>query len=507
MHRLLSLLPNVPGTTLLCYADDICIHSNSPADLQFVLNGFYTSTTACGLIISPEKSRIFSSRTLQALPTFNMGGDVIPHCTQYTYLGVPARITPAIPTRQRIHPLVNDLLDRLQARFNPIKWLATNSTGASLPMVRTLYTTFLRSLVDYLSPALCQLPRRALEPLEKFQNRVMRFILGCPPSTRIVNMQSELGLPSLVERIYANMAILSVKCLRSPYLSPNFTATIRASLEPDSAPRLPLRPGGRNLVTTVCNTLRNLDIHVPEETVEPDLPPWRISLPNVTFTPTSKDDLPALQKQLALETIDSVSSKIPAAHVIYVDGSVQADGRAACAMYSPTLQPPVEAGWIGRRLPVTSSSTFCELHGILDAVTYLVDCNVNGVIVCDSQPALHALSSPRPNYYRVVQAILTQLAVVHETSMVVSLIWVPSHVDLAGNDTVDRIAKAACAFVLDNERVVPSLTCLKNRIHAATHTITTRRRDAERATSVSIQHHDHFLPSRHKYRRRGPMKQ
>ncbi|XP_076042101.1 uncharacterized protein LOC143026000 [Oratosquilla oratoria] len=159
------------------------------------------------------------------------------------------------------------------------------------------------------------------------------------------------------------------------------------------------------------------------------------------------------------------------------------------------------------KLPVTSSSTFCELHGILDAVTYLVDCNVNGVIVCDSQPALHALSSPRPNYYRVVQAILTQLAVVHEASMAVSLIWVPSHVDLAGNDTVDRIAKAACAFVLDNERVVPSLTCLKNRIHAATHTITTRRRDAERATSVSIQHHDHFLPSRHKYRRRGPMKQ
>ncbi|XP_076069889.1 uncharacterized protein LOC143041753 [Oratosquilla oratoria] len=252
---------------------------------------------------------------------------------------------------------------------------------------------------------------------------------------------------------------------------------------------------------------RNLDLHVPEETVEPDLPPWRISLPNVTFTPTSKDDLPALQKQLALETIDSVSSKIPAAHVIYVDGSVQADGRAACAMYSPTLQPPVEAGWIGRRLPVTSSSTFCELHGILDAVTYLVDCNVNGVIVCDSQPALHALSSPRPNYYRVVQAILTQLAVAHEASMAVSFIWVPSHVDLAGNDTVDRLAKAACAFVLDNERVVPSLTCLKNRIHAATHIITTCRRDAERATSVSIQHYDHFLPSRHKYRRRGPMKQ
>jgi len=30
MHRLLSLLPTIPGTTVTCYADDICIHSTSP---------------------------------------------------------------------------------------------------------------------------------------------------------------------------------------------------------------------------------------------------------------------------------------------------------------------------------------------------------------------------------------------------------------------------------------------------------------------------------------------
>jgi len=139
MHRLLSLLPTIPGTTVTCYADDICIHSTSPQDLQTLLHSFYASSTACGLIISPEKSRIFSFRNLRALPEFTVGRNVIPHCTQYLYLGAPVRITPAIPARQRVHPIVKDLLDRLQQRFIPIKWLANNATGVSIPLARTLF--------------------------------------------------------------------------------------------------------------------------------------------------------------------------------------------------------------------------------------------------------------------------------------------------------------------------------------------------------------------------------
>ncbi|KAG0713837.1 hypothetical protein GWK47_015301 [Chionoecetes opilio] len=123
----------------------------------------------------------------------------------------------------------------------------------------------------------------------------MKFILGCPHSTRIVNMQSELDLPPLVERIYANVTYISVKCLHSPYLAPHFSAVIRTSLDPD-APILLLRPGGHNLINAVCNNIRGLDITVPEEAAIPGLQSWRVPLPIVTFTPTSKDVPPLLQK-------------------------------------------------------------------------------------------------------------------------------------------------------------------------------------------------------------------
>ena len=174
-------------------------------------------------------------------------------------------------------------------------------------------------------------------------------------------------------------------------------------------------------------------------------------------------------------------------------------------MFSPTLEPPEGDEWLGRRLPNSSSSIYCELHGILDAVTLLAQRRLHGVIVCDSQPALHALSSPRPTHGHIVQDILHQLAIVQEASNTVSFVWTPSHIGLAGNDTVDSLAKAACTLDLGDADPVPSLRCLRKYIHQAALATTTHRRDAERPNSVSIQHHDHFLHFKHKYRRHGFM--
>ena len=225
MHRLLTSLPDTPGTTITCYADDICIHSTSPIDLQLLLDSLSVASSQCGIIVSPEKSRIFSCRPQQTLPDFTIGRFVIPLCSQYRYLGAPVKITPALAARRQVHPIISDLLARLQRRLKPLQWLTNHSSGISIPVARTIYIAFIRSVVDYLSPALIQLPRAALEPLEKFQNAAMRVILGCPMSTRIVNMQSELRLPPLVERIYSNVTSPHHQVSSfSSYFTPLFTA-------------------------------------------------------------------------------------------------------------------------------------------------------------------------------------------------------------------------------------------------------------------------------------------
>lgn len=71
-HRLVSLLPNNPGISIMCFADDICIHSYSAEDLQRHLDSS-SAAASCGLIISPEKSRIISLRNPRLLPMFSVG--------------------------------------------------------------------------------------------------------------------------------------------------------------------------------------------------------------------------------------------------------------------------------------------------------------------------------------------------------------------------------------------------------------------------------------------------
>ncbi|XP_063861761.1 uncharacterized protein LOC135101552 [Scylla paramamosain] len=397
-------------------------------------------------------------------------------------------------------PDVRDVSDVPPPAAQPGRELDAGAPQRSL-IIRTIYTAYIRSVVDYLSPALVQLPKTTLEPLKKFQNTVMRLILGCPMSTRIVNMLHELDLSPLIERIHANVTYFTVKCLHFPHLSCHYSQVIRTFLQPH--PRLPrLQPGGRALIKTVCSQLQRLDINVPVADVFPPPPPWMLSLPMVHFTPTYKAHLPVLQKQLALDAIASVSATIVTPHHLYTDGSVQADGTAGCAVFSPDAAPPAE-GWVGRRLPAQSSSTFCEMHGILDAVSLLCERRLNGVVIWDSQAALHALSSPNPVCRLLVNRILTALALAHDRLLVIRFLWIPSHVSLAYNDTVDRLAKAACGLPACDAGPAPSLRCLRTRIRAASLLSTADRTADQRAASVTIHHYDAFRHHRFKYRRRG----
>ena len=317
-------------------------------------------------------------------------------------------------------------------------------------------------------------------------------------------MQHELRLPPLVDRIYSNVTYFTIKCLHNPNLSPHFCQIIQTSLDP-AAPRPRLRPGGCSLVRTVTSTIRRLGIHITARNVLPAFPPWRTPVPSVTYTPTSRAAPPQLQRQSALHTIADLSARLRVPHHLYTDGSLQADGGAGCAVFSPSLEAP-EGGWVGRRLPDSSSSTYCELRGLLDAVTLLLRAGTSGLVVCDCQPAIQALSSPGPVYQHVVHQILSRLAEADVRSQVIHFLWVPSHIGLRGNDVADRLARAACDLDLPgDEDTTASLPLYRRMVHRDACAATRVRRDAERDASVSIQHYEHFMDHPPGYRRTGLM--
>ncbi|XP_037789267.1 uncharacterized protein LOC119584664 [Penaeus monodon] len=164
------------------------------------------------------------------------------------------------------------------------------------------------------------------------------------------------------------------------------------------------------------------------------------------------------------------------------------------------MEPPNE-GWTGRRLRDWSSSTSCELQGLLDAVSLLLRTRSNGLVICDSQSAL---SSPKPEARNLVNHILHHLVTAIRHALEIQFLWIPSHVGVAANDVVDHLAKAACRLALPAADASPAtLSHYKRRIRAYAHLSTTRRRNAEQPASVSIQHYDHFASRPYKYRRRG----
>ncbi|MPC54159.1 hypothetical protein E2C01_048067 [Portunus trituberculatus] len=72
-------------------------------------------------------------------------------------LGAPVKLSPVLPARRQVHPVISDLLARLQRRLKPLQWLTNYSSDISIPVARTIYISFIHSIVNYLSPALIQL--------------------------------------------------------------------------------------------------------------------------------------------------------------------------------------------------------------------------------------------------------------------------------------------------------------------------------------------------------------
>ncbi|MPC33906.1 hypothetical protein E2C01_027274 [Portunus trituberculatus] len=145
--------------------------------------------------------------------------------TQYRYFGACVKISSAQPPGRQTHPIVRDLLDRLQKELYPLQWLTNN----------------------------------------------LEF-----PSLRL-----SLGLTSPI---------------------PSVRAT------------------GPTLIKSVSSVLRSVILDVLAADVLPGPSPWMLPTSEVSFTPTTKTDSPpALQLQLALQHVATVTSSLQGSHRIYTD--------------------------------------------------------------------------------------------------------------------------------------------------------------------------------------------
>ena len=447
--------------TIICYADDICFRTNTVQDMQILMTHFHELTIKNGLVISIPKTKFqLSDNTAGEIM---IGDKHIEKCNSYKYLGIETPLP---------KDYVIQLIVRLKSRLRPLKLLAGKDAGANINMCRTFYMAYIRSLVDYHALHLCTRPGRELEALEKVQNQAMRIILGCPTSTRIVNMLSELNLPTLTENINKTVAIFGIKILQNaqthcnlcprqldnhttPYTTRNMNHTTSTSIMlhcyiDHYEETVPEHRHVAKFITQIGKEIRKHAITVnPNKTHTRPHPPnynakAHVSYPTFPLHLNKVTETANMFKMLSLEhigkTLHNYMCNPQQVTVIYTDGSLlTSTGTAGYALV--IYKPGGERETKSLPLPRWSSSTYCELQALAEAVNYATKIKQNTLIISDSMSALQSINSIKPLHVELVNCIrrnLYESEISTNPNYKVKFTWVPSHVGIKGNEMADK---------------------------------------------------------------------
>ena len=152
-----------------------------------------------------------SRKDLNWKPHLTIEGHEIKIVSEYKFLGV------VVDSGLRFKTHVNRIIAKCKKRNNILRCLAGKDWGQSLESQRKLYTTYIRSAIEYASPAwypwISKTSRRKLETVQNESIRIMaRLAKTCPSDF----LRLEAGLEPLEDRMKKNCMITWEKYMRLP---------------------------------------------------------------------------------------------------------------------------------------------------------------------------------------------------------------------------------------------------------------------------------------------------
>ena len=212
------------------------------------------------------------------------------------------------------------LIKKLTKRLNVLRSLAGRDWGMSKEDLRTVFTTFISSAIEYCGTAyLPSMQKSVMNKLQVIQNTAARIITGCCRSTPIDLLNAEAGLTPITVKTDILAATAYDKSLRMPDDNP-----IKAPAEGKTKTRLKTQQSWRERGKALHAKTRLVD-HSKEKQVNIGLvPPWTVRR-NVTISDqltsqTSRRDPKVKRNKIANDTINS----LPAPDVqIWTDGSAK----------------------------------------------------------------------------------------------------------------------------------------------------------------------------------------
>ena len=349
------------------------------------------------------------------------------------------------------------------ARTNILRSIARYNDGASYAVKRAFYTHAIRSLIDYSAPCLITASPNSIQRLEKLQNQSLRLILSAPKWSKILNLRAESQLPSIHNRITALTSSLIAKMAHSPRPSTQ-PAKVLAAAERDPT-LFTRRTWAREAAVSITEARVMQIIRAKGKDVShPDYspaPPWCPPLPNIQDEWLTNSKSTYNPHVLRAESL-SLLGPLTEAHeiTIYTDRSVEHDTGAAGAAFV--------CGEITRQWRVSdgASSLQTELVAIGGALEHVLDAKPRtALIATDSKASLQSLKRNQPSdNIRLVTRILHLAQQLKNLGVTLTLLWIPGHAAIKGNELADLAARAASSRPFPDVVLPPSLAQVKSLI-------------------------------------------
>lgn len=199
------------------------------------------------------------------------------------------------------------------------------------------------------------------------------------------------------------------------------------------------------------NNLRTLKRHQFDIfTVSPEFsnqeftrPPSEPPLCTVLWFPLSKEQSLANKNLVNIKFRELVDTFLPTAVSCFTDGSLSNETRGtSCAVYSPDLN--TSSAWL---LTNGTSIFSAELIGIYQALK--IACEKARpleeiYVFSDSRSAIQSVTSTGQKTSHYILRTHNLLRQLKESGATVTLVWIPSHCGIAGNERADKLAFEMC---------------------------------------------------------------
>ncbi|HMG39082.1 MAG TPA: reverse transcriptase domain-containing protein [Nitrososphaeraceae archaeon] len=416
------------------FADDSAIYTGHrnikilENKIQLSINLIQNWCNKNGFKISINKTTgvLFSKRNNLSRITIKIDQDQIKMDSKVKFLGV------IFDSKLSWKPHIDYIIEKCKKRLNLMRAISGYGWGACKKTLLTIYRALIRSILDYGDVAYSAACKSYLNKLSCIQTEALRLCCGAPKGTAASALQNECGELPLHLRRLQNSIKFGTKILGSKFhpsanvMENHWTNIYRTS---DSREH--------SIYTRTSEFFSSLNTSFIGPSF-PSAPPWCNKHVEVDLTlkklVNKKTDHPEFLKQSALELISKYDSYIH----IYTDGS-KADSLVSAAFTVPSLDVDKKF-----RLCNNSSIYTAELTAIVETILWILNCecynNCEFAIFSDS---LSVLTSIEQGYSQSRPALLNDL-LSHMSKLnnnQVRFIWIPSHIDLTGNDRADTLAK------------------------------------------------------------------